>query len=51
MPNHLKCDPVAASLWKLREAALARGDLEAAVAIGWSLIRIGDEIIAKILRT
>lgn len=38
-------DPLYHSLAILHAAAMERGDLEAAIALGWSLIRRGGELI------
>ena len=43
VPRHLAINPVAVSLWKLREEAIALGLQELAITFGWSLIRISEE--------
>lgn len=42
-PRYLS--PVGRSLWLLREDAIERGQHEEATVIGWSLMRIGAEMI------
>lgn len=46
IPNHLASNPTAVSLWKMRQLAIVERDQETVIALGWSLIRIGDELLA-----